>query len=139
MSGPMASLTVIDCLDHLLQRCIEWHEVGSRVTCDPPVMNTDRDILCLVPNRAEFQILALQSCFDADGSQPHFDERDDKSLDALQRSPFISLTCHEINLIVTDDPEFARRFMAATRLAKRLNLLAKGDRIALFQAVLYGN
>jgi hypothetical protein len=42
------------------------------------------------------------------------------------------------NLIVTDDLEWHRRFVAATSIAKRLNLMAKADRIALFQAVLYG-
>lgn len=31
------------------------------------------------------------------------------------------------------------RFIAATAVAKRLNLLDKADRIALFQAVLYAN
>ena len=68
-------------LNLLLGLCLECHAVGSRVTCDPPVMDTDRDMLCLVKDR----------------------------------------------------------FMVATRLAKRFNLQAKADRVALFQAVLYGN
>lgn len=45
----------------------------------------------------------------------------------------------DVNLIVTQDNKFYDRFMAATSVAKRLNLLDKADRIALFQAVLYGN
>lgn len=43
-----------------------------------------------------------------------------------------------INVIVTPEMEFFDRFMAATELARRFNLMEKVDRIALFQAVLYG-
>jgi len=52
---------------------------------------------------------------------------------------FSSYVKKEVNLIVTEDPKFFDKFMAATSVAKRLNLLSKEDRIALFQAVLYGN
>ncbi|MNF99067.1 hypothetical protein D3C84_819530 [compost metagenome] len=52
---------------------------------------------------------------------------------------FQSFTLDDLNLIVTFDPEFYRRFMAATGVAKHLNLLDKQDRVTLFQAVLYGN
>lgn len=43
------------------------------------------------------------------------------------------------NLIITSSQVFHQRFLAASSVAKRLNLLEKSDRIALFQAVLYGN
>lgn len=44
----------------------------------------------------------------------------------------------DLNLIVTEDKEFFSKFMAATQIARRLNVLDKGDRIALFRAVLFG-
>eukprot|EP00873_Tetraselmis_striata_P030354 jgi/Tetstr1/450618/TSEL_037654.t1 len=45
----------------------------------------------------------------------------------------------EVNLIVTGDHSFRRRYLAATEVAKKLNLMEKRDRVLLFQAVLYGN
>lgn len=121
-------------LNTLLCLCREWHEVGSRVTCDPPVCDTDRDILCLVDSTSEFTDQAELDGFRLMGSKVDEDTEDESG-----RSPFVSMKCGEVNLIATSDREFFGRFMAATRVATRLNLLNKGDRIALFQAVLYGN
>lgn len=67
---------------------------------------------------------------------------DGYAADALNpgtKSRFQSFRCDDVNLIVTVDSEFYNRFVAATSVAMRLNLLEKSDRIALFQAVLYGN
>ena len=119
-------------LNLLLGLCLECHAVGSRVTCDPPVMDTDRDMLCLVKDRKEFLGAATREGFVMAGSVPA-DQLE------LNQSPFTSLKRGEDNLIVTDAAWFASRFMVATRLAKRFNLQAKADRVALFQAVLYGN
>jgi len=52
---------------------------------------------------------------------------------------FSSYEKGNINLIVTEDYGFYNKFIAATSVAKRLNLLEKDDRVALFQAVLYAN
>lgn len=118
----------------LLCLCSEWHEVGSRVTCDPPIMDTDRDILCVVDDWRAFISDAVQAGFTVAGSVPanELEQRKEQSL-------FTSLKRYDDNLIVTDDEGFAKRFLVATRLAKRFNLRLKDDRIALFQAVLYGN
>lgn len=105
-------------MEALLSKCVNWDEVGSRVTCDPPVVDTDRDFLCLVENANAF----IKAAETRDG-----------------RSDFCSLSDGEINLIATESKEFYDKFMVATRLATRLNLLNKDDRIALFQAVLYAN
>jgi hypothetical protein len=116
----------------LFSKCFELHLVGSRVTCDPPPTNTDRDVLCFVENKEAFASLAEKEGFEAAGyvqaEQLH-----------LTNSQFISLKNGECNLIVTDDLAFKNLFLVATRLAKRLNLLNRDDRVALFQAVLYGN
>ena len=42
-----------------------------------------------------------------------------------------------INILVTGDTEFFRKFMLATRLAAKYDLTDKQDRIELFQAILY--
>ena len=110
--------------------------VGSRVTCDPPVLNTDEDYLVLVAPEAmpDVHMALLRAEFALDGSN---------TADAVSTVPeedrFQSFSNDTVNIILTRSPKFFRRFMAATYVARRLNLRVKGDRIALFQAVLYGN
>ena len=121
-------------MEALLSKCVNWDEVGSRVTCDPPVVDTDRDFLCLVENVNAFIKAAEKEGFELAGSKI-----DEATETCDGRSDFCSLSDGEINLIATDSKEFYDKFMVATRLATRLNLLNKDDRIALFQAVLYAN
>jgi hypothetical protein len=120
-------------LEQVLSMCIAWHDVGSRVSCNPPPADTDRDILCIVLDDAAFVAEAESKGFHAGGSLVG------RLGEAIQQRAFVSLRNGDVNLIVTMDPLFARRFLLATRLATRLNLLNKDDRVALFQAVLYGN
>lgn len=113
--------------------CFHVEPVGSRVTCNPPPTDTDADYLCHVRpchmHRFESEMYSngfkLGGSLDASGDQFGYG--------------FTSYTLGEINLIATEDYDFANRFLAASSVAKRLNLLDKYDRIALFQAVLYGN
>jgi hypothetical protein len=109
--------------------------VGSRVTCNPPPTDTDLDLLVLVDICQRSEALAMLSLlgFGHDGS----DISDKLDFDA--DSNFKSYSRGEVNLIVTCDEDFHQRFLAASSVAKRLNLLKKDDRVALFQAVLYGN
>jgi len=120
----------------ILRLCTACWDVGSRATCDPPPAGTDRDVLLLCDDLSRLLSAAAACEFVIGGSVPadKFDVR-------KMASGFVSLKQFrgDLNLIVTKDRDFARRFMAATSVAKRLNLLDKGDRIALFQAVLYGN
>lgn len=98
-----------------------WYATGSRVICDPPPDDTDYDVVVLKVAPID---LTGWTCESACGEYV---------------PQFVSYRRGKVNLIVTDDAEFYDRFVAATRVAKRLNLLKKEDRIALFQAVLYGN
>lgn len=113
--------------------------VGSRVTCNPAPTDTDADYLCMLHPKhhdnsgGNFDHLMSQAGWRLGGSQP----TDEGAVDP--HSVFWSYTKGEVNLIVTKSPIFFSRFMAATSVAKRLNLMVKADRIALFQAVLYGN
>lgn len=101
--------------------------VGSRITVSPPPEDTDEDYLFLtssMPTAVEL-IEALGFVTTT--------ERDYQGMS----SSFISYRRGTLNVILTDDGEFYQSFLAATSVAKRLNLRRKEDRIALFQAVLY--
>jgi len=119
----------------LLADCKKTGKTGSREICDPPVSNTDDDIVLLVDDIQSFSKKAIEAGFEIGGSAPDSDliERQ------VAEQRFASLTCQDVNLIVVDNDEFFEKFMLATRVAKKLNLTQKGDRISLFQAVLYGN
>lgn len=124
-------------LEMLEGKCLKWERVGSRVTCDPAPTDTDEDILVLTTAQLWGDLSpALEADkFEKGGS----DCGDQSGYLAANALSFQSFTLGQLNLIITFDPEFYRRFMAATGVAKRLNLLDKTDRIVLFQAVIYGN
>lgn len=112
---------------------------GSRVTCDPPPANTDLDVLVEIvddkPNHGASQkvtdVVALLSVagFGLDSSA-HY------QVSAVDG--FMSWKKGEVNLLVSANPEWCARHRLATALCKKLNLLHKPDRIAVFQAFLYG-
>ena len=102
--------------------------VGSRVTCNPQPKDTDIDILCYTPN--DDGISLLDYGFIQDGNPQFYTGNDNGS--------FRSFRNGDLNVITTPSLEFYELFITATELAKRFNLLKKSDRIALFQAVLYG-
>jgi len=109
--------------------------VGSRVTCDPAPRDTDRDWLVLIDAADENKLMEYLSAdqWQIGGSLPD----EENKTPAEQR--FISFTKGIENVIVTSSEEFHRRFIAATSVAKMLNVLDKAQRVALFQAVLYAN
>jgi hypothetical protein len=108
--------------------------VGSRVTCQPPPMDTDADWLVLVEpgNLTKFINTLLDEGYELGGSHPG----NEVCLPA--ESGFSSFKKGIVNIILTEDLVFYTKFLAATHLAARFNLLKKEDRVALFQAVLYG-
>lgn len=102
--------------------------VGSRVTCDPAPVDTDEDWLVQVAGNPEQAMLAAG--FTQDGSPQFYTGND--------AGGFRSWRLGDLNVVTTEDRCFYELFLTATALAKRFNLLDKADRIALFQAVLYG-
>lgn len=110
--------------------------VGSRVTCDPPPTDTDQDILVLVDafafNAKRRELSAAG--WELGGSQVNIGDMEDPA----EMGSFVSYRLGELNLILTSDGVYYEKFLAATSVAKRLNLLNKEDRIAVFEAVLYG-
>ena len=122
-----------DTLADIRELCV-IHEVGSRVTCNPPPTDTDRDVLCVVHSQRLFVFAALGRGFEPCGYVPP--GADVTDVDGLA---FVAMRRGDDNLIITDKPWFATKFLIATQLAAKLNLLRKEDRVTLFQWVLYGN
>ena len=126
-------------MKHLLEfanKYIEKHiPCGSRVTCNPPPTDTDRDWLVLA-NDAVW--LDFCNCMLAAGWEIGGSQIPDEANTCHPDHRFNSFVLGEDNIIATTSSVFFQRFEAATALSKRLNLLLKDDRIALFQAVLYG-
>ena len=115
-------------VEALTDALVNAEPVGSRVTCDPAPTDTDEDWLVLV---RDVPVEKLQEAgFSQEGSPEFYTGND--------AGGFRSWRKGEINLITTQSYEFFRLFLTATYLAQRFNLLRKQDRIALFQAVLYG-
>lgn len=108
---------------------------GSQITCRPPPSEEDSDHDYLIEHLSGTSGLAAihawlaENGFSRDGAD-HYDPGDGTLFTSWRRE--------KINLIVTGDNEFAGRHHAATSVCKRLNLLKKADRIAVFKAVLYG-
>lgn len=116
---------------------------GSMVTCDPPPRLDHKDA-----SDMDYLVEILHDSIDRDerksrvveylGEQQFAWEGGDHYQIQLA-SDFMSFRRDDYNLIVTANALFARRHRAATAVCKRLNLMLKADRVALFQAVLYGN
>lgn len=120
--------------DYVHKLAIAVRPVGSRVTCDPPPTDTDEDYLVLLMSNKDIGGRLGDDGWSLDGS---FISDEVNRTEPEHR--FTSWSRDGINLIVTRNFIFFQRFMAASSIAKRFNLLKKEDRIALFQAVLYAN
>lgn len=120
-------------LDDLIALGCTVEPCGSRVTCSPAPTDTDADYLVLTPPTSTSVGLVVDAMalagFRWEGSE-HYQN--------AAASGFMSWRADDINLIVTSNAAWADRHRAATAVCKRLNLMDKSDRIALFQAVLYG-
>lgn len=104
---------------------------GSRVTCNPPPTDTDRDYLVEFTRGMLERVIniIMENGFSPESSNHYRNDDFD----------FQSWRLGEINLIITCKGWFAQRHRAATAVCKSLNLMDKADRIALFQKILYGN
>lgn len=123
----------VDVFSALLKMGCTSEPCGSKITCSPPPDKTDRDFLVVMPDNREkigdvVSSLSMMD-FEWEGSEHYQDAAGN----------FMSWRRDDLNLIVTANADFASRHRAATSVCKRLNLMQKPDRIAVFQAVLYGN
>lgn len=101
---------------------------GSRVICNPPVLTTDVDYIVLATTKGALvaKLVSNQGWLPSSG-------------DPNYGGDFISLVKGNVNLIITDNPTFYEASHYAHKLAKRLNLLNKQDRIDLFELARYGS
>lgn len=106
------------------------YATGSAVICDPPVMTNDKDFIICAINPVNLIEFLNHNEFEISHNEG-YDFDPNEGITCLRRG--------ELNLIVTGDYEFYLKFVNATILAKKLNLLEKSQRIDLFQYVLYGN
>lgn len=100
---------------------------GSRAIA-PKTCKAESDIDFVVLGSEQVREALLKAGFEEEGASQNYDIEG-----------FRSLRKGRINMIVTPSEDFYNRFVLATRLAKRLRLAKKGDRLAVFQAILYGN
>jgi hypothetical protein len=114
------------------QYCKSITPVGSSITCDPPVLDTDRDFLVLA-KEGELQLL-----YDALTFKGWATTSIEEYASNTGEKPFRSYRKGKANYIVTDCKDYHKKFMYATYLAKRFNLLHKADRVDLFNCILYG-
>jgi predicted nucleotidyltransferase len=121
-------------LEELKPLCLLAEYVGSRVTCDPPPTDTDLDILVLTFDETRLHERLVGLGYEIGGSRINSE---------VDRTPpdlrFSSYTKDEVNIIMTSSKIFYDRFILATKVCKHINLKFKEHRIALFQAIVYGN
>lgn len=103
---------------------------GSRVICNPAPTDTDEDYIAFVSDDAKARAELEGLGYKLEGMPEFYTGNDNGGFRSYRKGA--------VNLITTPDYDFYRLFKTATALAARLNLTDKGDRIALFQVVLYG-
>lgn len=103
--------------------CLEYTHVGSRVTCNPPVLDTDNDVLVLCVGEELRDLI-----FEAGGELCGRDYGGDAEL--------VPMRLGEMNYLLVEDDDYYEKFLTVTAVAKHLNLLAKDDRKALFAAMM---
>lgn len=97
---------------------------GSAFICNPPITNTDIDFIILSSDWDKLGEWCEQNSF-----KTNFEDYELEEFRSYKRGP--------INLIITDDSVWYKKFTTATSLAKQLNLLDKDKRVVLFDFVMY--
>lgn len=105
------------------------YQTGSSVICHPPVLTTDIDFIIFTKTETELHKFLIKNDFKQSCSEE--EEYD------LETEGFTCYRKDNINLIVTISYNWYLGWVKATKLAKKLNLLKKEDRITLFKFVLY--
>lgn len=103
---------------------------GSNYICDPPVLDTDIDVMYWVKDLYETDKYLLKNGWTLCGNE----EYNNTGWKAYRNGKY--------NAIVTPVYEHYIKFYAATELAKKMNLLDKEERIELFNIICenkYGN
>lgn len=105
------------------------YQTGSSVICNPPVENTDVDFIICTTEETK-----LHKCLVSGGFEQSCEDEEEYDMESE------GFTCYRkanINLIVTDNYKWYLKWVVATKLAKKLNLLQKTQRVDLFKYILY--
>jgi hypothetical protein len=112
---------------------------GSRVVCDPPVLDTDIDFFFKVEESKELELDKILITWGfAEQPEVGFNSSRPSWGDSEPDRRFRAYRLGKINLVVTSSEVFADRHRTATLVCKKLNLLDKKDRVMIYQAILYG-
>lgn len=107
---------------------------GSQYICDSAPENSDWDYLLEVSSiKSEVASIAsflVGRGFSIDAGE-HYQE-------AIQNT-FMSFKKDKLNFLLSNNSDWCTKHRIATKLCKRLKLNNKEDRVATFQAILYGN
>jgi hypothetical protein len=111
----------------LCRRSLSVLFTGSRYCCEPPVTDTDADIMLYVLDMWRFVKEYMRSsdfvlCGNVD------EQYDDSDL-------MVAFRYKEFNILITDDSAYFHKWLVATDVAKKLNVQSKADRKYLFDRI----
>lgn len=101
---------------------------GSSVICNPPVTDTDEDYMFYTEDMERFAIHLLTNGWETCG----------KDYEGHNAGLFRALRKGKLNYLLTDSQDYYDKFEEATKVATKLNLLQKEQRIALFNYIING-
>lgn len=105
------------------------YQTGSSVICNPPVTDTDIDfVICATIGTKLHRFLAVNGFKPSNADEEEYD---------LEEEGFSCYRKDNINLIVTENKQWYDKWVLATKVARKLNLKVKADRVMLFKAFLY--
>ena len=97
---------------------------GSSYICNPPVLDTDIDQMFLVDDLEKVSKILEKLGWKCCGKEEY------------QTDKWVAYRKDNLNALLTDNLDHFNKFLQATEEAKKLNLLDKKDRIALFDKYL---
>lgn len=105
-------------------------KTGSSVICNPPVTNTDEDVMFFTEDYSGLVVHLLINGWEACNSKEYEGQDGDYNWSAYRKG--------NLNYLITDNQDYYDKFELATNLATKLNLLEKSQRITLFTYIIKG-
>lgn len=100
-------------------------QTGSTIICSPPVINTDEDWMFYTKDMSNFSYYLITNGFQIGGS-------------VGENANWYSYKKDKLNFLLTNDIDYYDSFEEATKVATKLNLKDKQQRITLFNYILNG-
>lgn len=100
------------------------HPIGSRYTCTPPIMDTDKDTVILVTDIAKAEARLLSEGWDPCLKGEYFD------------TYFKAFRKGVDNYVIVSNEDAFQRYIIAAEVCKALNVQSKEDRCKAYQACL---